>query len=191
MTKRFLLGLTGGIGAGKTLALKEFARLGAETVSADEIALRVRVRIAGKLAKAFGTTDRAKLGRIVFADPKKRKVLERMTHPLIMRELLKKIRKAKGLCVADVPLLFEGGHQKLFDATLLVVSRDAKRINRIVRRDGLSRSQALRRLRAQMPQKRKAVLADVVIENDGNRAEFLRKLRPYHKGLELLRQGGD
>lgn len=191
MKKRFLLGLTGGIAAGKSLALREFARLGAETVSADDLARCVFGRVARRIARVFGTADRKKLGAIVFAHAGKRRALEKMTHPLIIKEVKRRMAKARGLLVADVPLLFEGGYEKLFDATMLVTAKDSLRLGRILRRDKLTRAQALRRIQAQMPQKKKALLADVVVTNDGNRAEFLRRLKPYYKGFELLRQGGD
>ncbi|HVC08337.1 MAG TPA: dephospho-CoA kinase [Elusimicrobiota bacterium] len=193
------IGLTGGTGAGKTQALREFRRLGAATVSSDAVArdvVRPGRPAHRKIVAAFGKSvlgaggrlDRRKLGQKIFSSPQLRRRLERITHPEILREMERRLKALPSgrVAVADVPLLFEGGHQKRFDAVIFVSARAALRADRVMRRDGLSRVQALRRMSAQWPEDRKAALADVVIANAGSREKFLAAVREYHKALTLI-----
>src|SRR5688572_3968777 len=110
--RAFSLALTGGIGAGKSLALATFARLGAATASADEIARR-QAKPGGpankRLKALVGTADRAAIARIVFRDPAARRRLEKATHPLVIAEIRRRARTASDVFVADIPLYFEAG----------------------------------------------------------------------------------
>ncbi len=197
---RFVLGLTGGIGSGKSAALAEFARLGASVVDADEIA-RAQARRGGPgwrgVVRAFGRgvldargeLDRAALAARVFSDAAARRRLERAAHPPILRELSRRIARARGLVVADVPLLFEGGLERRFDATALVTCPLPERLRRVRRRDGISAADAARRARAQWPERRKRALADLRLDNGGSRAALRAKVRRLYAGLTLLHGG--
>ena len=134
---RFVVGLTGGIGSGKSTALDAFDRLGAATVSLDQIAkeqakpgrdgFKAMVKAFGKtILKKDGTIDRAALGKIVFSDKKARLKLEKATHPGILKEMKGLIGKMNGLVVVDVPLLFEKNLEKYFDATILIAATPKK-----------------------------------------------------------------
>lgn len=197
---RFVVGLTGGIATGKSTALAEFARRGAAVVSLDGIAHeqarpggaahRAIVRDFGTcVLKRDGTIDRAFLGRIVFADAAARRGLEKATHPLILREMERRVRRARGVVVVDVPLLFEKKLQGRFDATLLVACPPGQQARRLARRDGLPPAEVRRRLAAQWPLSRKRALADAVIENDSTPAALRAKVRAWHAGLTLLHGG--
>ncbi len=197
------IGLTGGTGAGKSLALREFARLGAETISSDAVA-RAVVRPGRpayrEIVAVFGASvlgegarlDRRKLSAMVFSSLRLRRRLERITHPKILREMERRIDAAHpgAVVVADVPLLFEGGHQRRFDAAVFVSAPASLRAERIMRRDGLSRRQAQSRMSAQWPETRKAALADVVIVNTGSRKRFLTAVREHYKAMALIAAAG-
>lgn len=203
MSRGLTLGLTGGIGAGKSTALEEFSRLGARTLSLDRLA-RDLVRRGGfgfsKVVRAFGPEvvgadgelDREELGRRVFSNKARRRRLEGILHPMILREMRRWMaarRKTRGLSVVDVPLLFENKLAPHFDATLLIAAKREIQIKRAVQRGGLTPAQARLRLAAQMPQKAKQGLADAVVFNNGSKQDLRRTLRTYYKAFELI-QGG-
>lgn len=198
--KRLVVGLTGGIGTGKSTALKAFESLGASTVSLDQMAkeqakpgrqgYKAIVKNFGKrILTADGTINRALLGRVVFNDKNARLGLERATHPLILKEMRELIGRLKGLVVVDVPLLFEKKLQKNFDATILIACKPDKQLKRIINRDGLGLEEARLRVKAQLPLAQKRTLADVTIDNDNDLATLEKKVREYHQGLELLHRG--
>lgn len=197
---RFVVGLTGGIGTGKSSALAEFSRRGASVVSLDEIA-RAQARPGGAgwkaIVRAFGRgvldesggVDRRALGARVFRDAEARRRLERATHPAILREMDKRTARLSGVVVVDVPLLFEKGLERRFDATALVACRPAEQLRRVRRRDRLSAAAATRRIRAQWPLRRKRALADITLDNDGSRKALNTRVRRLHAGLSLLYGG--
>jgi dephospho-CoA kinase len=200
--KTLKVGVTGGIGSGKSSALSATRRWGAAVVDADEIA-REQARPGGeafrRIVKAFGKSildeekaiDRKKLGAIVFKDAAKRRKLERITHPLVLKELSRRLKAAKGVAYAAVPLLFESGAESLFDLTMTIEAPAAARRRRVARRDALSEAQVGERIAAQMTEKERASRADVVIRNDGSKMNFLKKVREYHRALSLLRHGAE
>jgi dephospho-CoA kinase len=198
--KRFVAGLTGGIGTGKSSALAEFERRGASTLSLDRIAReqarpgrgghRAIVRAFGPgVLDAGGEIDRRALGAKVFRNPAARRRLERATHPLILREMERLLARMEGVVIVDAPLLFEAGLRDRFDATLLVACRPAEQIRRVRRRDRLTAAEARRRVAAQWPLARKRALADFTLDNDGTPAALRAKVRAAHAGLALLHGG--
>lgn len=197
---RFVVGLTGGIATGKSTALAELERLGAATVSLDQIAReqarpgreayeRIVRDFGSCILRPDGTIDRALLGRVVFSDASARKGLERATHPLILRELDRLVSKLRGLVVVDVPLLFEKGLAKHYDATILIACRPGTQLKRLTARDGIPPVEAKRRIAAQWPLAQKRLLADVTIDNDTTVAALRAAVSEYHAGLELLYGG--
>ena len=175
--KRLVLGITGGIASGKSTVMHLLAGRGIPTVSSDDLAhacirrgrpaYRAVVRRFGKdVLTRGGEVDRSKLGDIVFADPKKRKVLEKIVHPCVVQGLKDFVRRhPKGIIALDIPLLFESRLQGLVDKTIVIYSTRAQQIARLRWRSGLSRPQALARLRAQMPLGQKCRRADIVVQN--------------------------
>ncbi len=198
---RLTVGLTGGIGSGKSEALKSFARAGAATVSLDGIAHELSKKgkpLYKAIVRAFGreilgdagSIDRRALGERVFKSPRLRRRLEAATHPAIRREMRRRLAVAKRrVVVVDVPLLFEGKRQKDFDVTVLITAPRQRRIARVRRRDGLKKSEILKRMRAQMPDADKRRLADVEIRNDVSLKDLARKVRQYQNALELIAGG--
>jgi len=197
---RLVLGLTGGIGSGKSEALRAFRRLGAGTLCLDMLAhqaLRRGGEAYRSVLRAFpgvrgrdGELDRRALGQAVFADPRLRRRLERLTHPAISARMRRRLRAhRRGLLVVDAPLLFEAGLQREFDLTAVVTAGLRTRLARLRRRDGFSGAELRRRAAAQLPLAAKARRADVVIVNDGSRAGLRRRVREYHRALELMYGG--
>lgn len=170
------IGLTGGIAAGKSEALKAFERLGAATLSSDEVVheLLETEPLRGRLVERWGPevsssegVNRAKIGEIVFADPEQLTWLEAQIHPLVQErtaEWLTSLPEATEVAVVEVPLLFEAGSDKAFDTTVSIVTADEVRRERAA-----ARGHALvdEREARQLTQMEKAELADHMIENDG------------------------
>jgi len=185
MKKRVLIGLTGGIASGKSVVLREFRRLGARTLDCDIIArdavkpgrpaLRQIYRKFGKsVFKKGGSSsaslDRKALGKIVFASAQKRKELEKIVHPQVVRVLKKKISTLRsGIMVIDIPLLFEVHLEKLVDYTLVVWAPRKIQFSRLLARNSMGRKEALNRLASQWPLSKKRKLADFTLNNSGSR----------------------
>jgi dephospho-CoA kinase len=117
--------------------------------------------------------DRVKLGDIVFADKRKLIELDKIIHPLVYQEwraLLEKISKKEknAIILSDVPLLFEGNMQHLFDSTVLVLIAPDEQIRRLIARNRVSKKEAEKRLKSQMSINEKIALADIVIDNEGS-----------------------
>ncbi len=172
-----VLGLTGGIGAGKSTALEAFARRGCPTLSSDEVvhdlyataAVREAVvtRFGPGVLDQSGEVDRARLAPIVFADPASREFLEQLLHPLVADELerFRTLYPEHEVLVHEVPLLYEAGLADRYDAVVLVTApADLRRLRAPGRFD--------ERAGTQLPEADKLELADHVIVNDGDFAKL-------------------
>ena len=172
------IGLTGGIAAGKSTALKAFAALGAATLSSDEVVheLLESEPLLGRLAERWGPevlvdeggVDRAKIGGIVFADPEQLSWLEAQIHPLVRERTaawLTSLPAETEVAVVEVPLLFEAGSEVAFDTTVAIVTSDEVRRERAA-----ARGHALvdEREARQLTQPEKAERAEHVVVNDGS-----------------------
>jgi dephospho-CoA kinase len=175
-----LVGLTGGVATGKSTVAKMFKQCGAVVIDADELAHDV-VR-AGKpawreIVSLFGkavlnqdrSLNRQTLGNIVFRNPKKRRQLESIIHPRVAREQARLTRQAartdpSAVVIYDVPLLFEVGIDKRVDQTIVVTADRETQIARLKNRNGLSRAEAIRRIKSQMPLAKKKQLANYILD---------------------------
>jgi dephospho-CoA kinase len=173
------VGLTGGIGAGKSAVAAIFASLGAFIVDTDAIAREVVAPKSDGLleiarvwphAVRSGALDRAALADTIFSDPAARERLNALLHPHIRRVAMEHERRAKPgqLVVHVVPLLFETGYDKLVDKSVLVVAPLAERVARVVERDKLDEARVRARIAAQIEPEQARRNADFIIENDGN-----------------------
>ena len=208
MSRRFLLvGLTGGIATGKSTVAGVFRRLGAVVVDADRLAREVVApgepalaeiarEFGPKVLQPDGTLDRKRLGAIVFGDAGRRRRLEAITHPAIRARFLARLQALTdegfdGLVVFDAPVMIESGGYRAMDRLVVVVTDEATQLARLMARDGISRGQALDRIRSQMPLADKARLADHVIDNSGDRAATEARTRAVHAALvrELAARG--
>jgi dephospho-CoA kinase len=179
------IGLTGGIAAGKSEALKAFARLGAATLSSDAVVHELleseplRSRLAerwGSEVLADGDLDRTRIGEIVFGDPGQLSWLEEQIHPLVQERTaawLTSLPAETEVAVVEVPLLFEAGSDRVFDTTVAIVSADEVR-----RQRAAARGHALvdEREARQLTQLEKAERAEHAIENDGSVEDLERAL---------------
>lgn len=190
-----LVGLTGGIGAGKSAVASRLASHGAMIIDGDKLAREVVAPGTEGLAEvvaAFGdgvlapdgSLDRPALGKIVFSDPEARRRLEGITHPLIRARTVELIMAAAPgtIVVNDVPLLVEGGMASAFELVVIVFAPLEARIERLARTRGMSREEAESRIAAQATDEQRRAVADVAIENDGT-------LDDLHKRVDAVWEG--
>jgi dephospho-CoA kinase len=182
------VGLTGGIGAGKSEVSKRLAAQGAVVIDADFIAREVVAPGTDGLAEivsAFGpgiltpdgALDRVRLGDIVFADPDKLAVLNSIVHPRVgtrMRELEDSAGPG-AVVVHDVPLIAENGLAGAYDLVVVVDVQPRVQLDRLVRQRGMSREQAEARLAAQASREERLAIATIVVDNSGSLAELDRQ----------------
>jgi dephospho-CoA kinase len=175
--------LSGGIATGKSYCLARFASLGAPTIDADALAHQavapgtagfaaVRERFGDGVIAPDGSLDREALGRIVFADANARQTLEAIIHPAVYAAIQRWFeglsrRGARAIGIADIPLLYETGHDKDFDVVIVTSCPPETQLERLMTRPQMTRDDALRRIAAQWPVARKAALADHVIDTSG------------------------
>lgn len=178
------IGLTGGIGSGKSTVAELFAEHGAYVVDADAIAREVVAPGTPglqELADAFGpgvladdgSLDRAALAEIVFSDPSARELLNRITHPRIAArtaEILESL-PAEAVIIHDVPLLVEAGLSQAYDVVVVVDAPDEVRVARLIER-GLSEQDARARIASQASREERLAAADVVIDNSGSLSDL-------------------
>jgi dephospho-CoA kinase len=189
--------LTGGIATGKSYCLRHFAELGAPVVDADRLArdavaagspglAAVVDRFGSEILAPDGSLDRAMLGRIVFGDSRARAALEAIVHPEVyrrIREWLANLPAATRVAIADIPLVFETGHNHDFDGVVVAACDAAEQLRRLVARDGLSESDANARLAAQWPIDEKVKRGDYVVWTDRGFAETDRQIRDVYARL--------
>jgi dephospho-CoA kinase len=189
------VGLTGGIGAGKSAVADVFAGLGAFVVDTDAIAREVVAPNSDglmEIARVWphtvrdGTLDRAALADIVFADASARERLNALLHPHIRRLALEREARAKPgqLIVHVVPLLFETGYDRLVDRSVLVAAPLEARVARVVERDRLDEGRVRARMAAQIEPEQARAAADYIIENDGDLTNLRERARAVYRALE-------
>jgi dephospho-CoA kinase len=194
------VGLTGGIGAGKSEVSRLLAAHGAVIVDADLIAREVVAPGTQGLAAvvaafgqdvlaADGSLDRPKLGAIVFADPEKLAALNAIVHPLVGRRSAE-LEAAAGpgaVVVHDVPLLAENGLAPLYDVVVVVDAADETRLRRLVELRGMSEEDARARMAAQATREERLAVADLVIDNDGPLERLAPQVREVWEKLAAYR----
>jgi dephospho-CoA kinase len=188
------VGLTGGIGSGKSAVAAALAERGAAIVDADVLAREVVApwseglrEIGARWPRAIGpdgALDRAALARIVFADERARAALNAITHPRVRARAEELEREApEGLVVHVVPLLFEGDFWRRCEKTVVVVAPDEVRIARVIARDAAERHEVERRMAAQIDPALARTRADYVVENDGDLTVLRERTARVHDAL--------
>ncbi len=187
-----ILGITGGIGAGKSRVSQCFQSLGATLIDADKIARQVLEkdgRAYHDVVKAFGedivsadqTIDRKRLANVVFQNPKHLALLNSLTHPHVFAEMREQIQRADtDLVCLDVPLLFTCDFPIFCDKTLAVLAPRELRILRVMERDGATRKEILKRMENQLSDEEFRQKADYVIVNDGDEESLFQKVKEIY-----------
>lgn len=196
----YIIGLTGGIGSGKSTVGSMLAQLGAVVIDTDRVArevvapgsttLQEIVRYFGHdVLQADGSLDRKKLGSLVFADETKRKILNKITHPAIknaVREKLGQIeqRDPGAVVVIEAPLLIEAGMTEMVDEVWLVTVAPEIQVKRVMERDGLSYEAAMQRIGSQLPSSEQMAYSDVVISTGQSLEQVRREIKRQWRRLK-------
>ncbi len=178
-------GLTGGIATGKSTVAAIFEKAGARLIDADRISRDVVrkgspayedivAHFGAKVLLPGGEVDRKRLAAIIFSSPAEQQALEHIVHPRVRQEIDRRLARIRqqapeALVVVDIPLLFESGMDRGWDATVVVYTSEPLQLERLRARDGLTEAEAWARIRAQMPIESKKTLATLVIDNSGSR----------------------
>lgn len=192
----YVLGLTGGIGSGKSTLSDFFKELGFKIIDADIVArevvkkdslgLKQIVAVFGQEVLAFDQTlDRKKLGALVFNDSEKLTQLNEIVHPLVKKTMLEKLalEKEQGakVVVLEVPLLFETGYEKYCDAVVNVYVNKELQVKRIMERDHLSENEANKRIESQLAAEKRKEKATFTVDSSGTveqtRAQVIKWLK--------------
>jgi dephospho-CoA kinase len=190
------LGVTGGLGAGKSTACQRFKENGAVIFDADSVAkeiLQTTQEVQDRIAEEFGTdvvkdgrVDTRKLASQAFSNEENQSILNNIVHPYVIEAFEKRrdeLEKKVGLLVVDAPLIFESGFDSHLDHTLLIFASLKMRIARALRRGNLTREEILRRMDLQMPEEDKRDLASFVIENNGSIEELNQEIDKLYQQL--------
>ncbi|MYZ35932.1 MULTISPECIES: dephospho-CoA kinase [unclassified Streptomyces] len=190
------LGLTGGIGAGKSEVSRLLTGYGAVLIDSDRIAREVVepgtpglaavvAEFGPEVLTADGRLDRPKLGAIVFADQDRLRALNAIVHPLVRARSAELESEAgpDAIVVHDVPLLVENGMTGLFDLVVVVDASPETQLDRLVRKRGMAESEARDRMAAQATREERRAVADVVIDNDGPLERLEPRVREVWKEL--------
>jgi dephospho-CoA kinase len=189
--------LTGGIATGKSFCLERFGALGAATIDADLMArdavapgspglARVVARFGRGMLRPDGALDRSALGRLIFEDRTARADLEAIVHPEVYRRIsdwYANLPLGTRVAIADIPLLFETGHEHQFERVIVAACDPDEQVRRVMARDRLSQADARARLAAQWPIEAKARRADFVIRTDASFAETEAQVREVFRRL--------
>jgi len=191
------VGLTGGIGSGKSEVTRRLAALGAYVVDADVLAREVvepgtpglaavAAEFGAEVLRPDGSLDRDRLGAIVFADPAARARLNAIVHPLVGAATAERFAAAPAdaIVVHDVPLLVEVGLAAAYDVVLVVAATAETQGSRLVRARGMSADEARSRIAAQAPLADKLAVADFVITNDGSLDDLDRQVQAVWLALQ-------
>ncbi len=194
----YILGVTGGIGSGKSTVCSILSDIGWYVVDFDLIAAQVleRENVKKELYSIFGRDVFDSQGRVnrrmisleIFSDSDKRAKLESLVHPIVEREAFDQAKKAEdagnSFIAFDCPLLIEKGLWSKVNWVLVVVAPEALRIKRASEKLGITEDEVLKRMRAQMDDKKRTYYADFVVENDGSLEDLRRKIAEISKKIK-------
>ena len=189
-----IVGLTGGIGSGKSTVAGMFERLGVPVYYADDEAKKLMVtseELISGIKDRFGDKaydekglNRAFLAQVVFNDPERLKALNELVHPEVEKHFRNWVSKqVASYVIQENPLLFEKNRQDQYDAIIVVIAPLQMRIDRVMARDGVSQADVEARVRNQMDQDHKGKLANYVIENDGDLRSCQQAVNAIHKNI--------
>ena len=195
---QFIVGLTGGIGCGKTTVSDEFAKLGICVVDADIVARQMVApgsdclqAIATKFGESIlldnGHLNRAKLREAIFANPDDKKWLDKLMHPAIRKQMQDELKNADSdYAILSAPLLFENGLDKMVDVTLVVDISEQLQIERTTKRDDVDSEQIRNIIKAQIDRASRREKADFIVENNKPWAQIQPQIAPLHQKFIAL-----
>jgi dephospho-CoA kinase len=210
MQTTLAIGITGGIGGGKSEACRIFERHGATVIDADALARelmdshpaiqrRIRKQLGDHLYGPDGHVDRKAMSKMLFTDDSARKKINEIVHPVVIEEiagLLSAARQKRSPwgVIVEAALIYESGVESLFDYVIVVTADQELRTTRVMQRSGLSRQEVLERMESQMSDEEKCSRADFVIHNDGTTADLAARcllIEKLMKGLGAPATGED
>jgi dephospho-CoA kinase len=189
-----LIGLTGGIGSGKSTVAKRWVELGATEIDADLLAREVVepgtkglnylvAEFGNEILQSSGELNRKRLGALIFEDDSARLKLEAALHPLIQELAAKRVAASSGMIVYSIPLLVETQSKLRFDRIVAISCSEETRIERLMETRSMTREQARLRIQAQASDKQREAIADLVINSDCPLPEFLRRADAAYQSL--------
>lgn len=194
-----IIGLTGGISSGKSFVSEYLQKLGAIVIDADKLARaavepgspalqEIRSYFGDEVFEPSGELNRKKLGEIIFNSVRDKEKLNSIIHPMVIEETKRQIEKYKvenkgPAIIIDAPLLIEAGMHNLTDEIWVVAVNEEIQIERLIKRDKLTRQEALNRLKMQMPLQEKLKYADQIIDNNGSKEDTLRCVQALWKEM--------
>ncbi len=192
---KMVIGLTGNYGMGKSFVLSVFRELGAIVIDSDDIVnlilhdknviLDIKKILGDGIEKKNSTLDKEIVAKIIFNNNELRHKLEVLLHPMVFDKIetyLQKIKGKRQLIIVEVPLLFEGGYQNRFDRTVTVFTTQKAALERLMKA-GVSRSNAMKRLKAQLPIQTKKKKADYLIDNNDSKQNTRKQVKNIYKQL--------
>lgn len=195
----YCVGLTGGIASGKSTVSALLSKMGARLIDADVVARSAVAtgssawqaivdRFGQEILMEDGSVNRGMLGGKIFAEPALRNWLDALTHPAIRQEIFRQMQLAREegcrLLVLDIPLLIEAGWREFVDEVWVVYVRPDVQLNRLMKRNTLSREQALQRIQSQMSLEEKVGYADLVIDNNAGLEELEKQVSDAWRRLQ-------
>lgn len=190
-----LIGLTGGIGSGKSTVARRWVELGATEIDADVLARQVVMpgtrglglvvaRFGSEILTPEGTLDRAKLAKIAFASQSNRKDLEKILHPLIQELAQKQVAGLAGVIVYTIPLLVETDSPLHFDKVVAISCNQETRISRLIETRAMTREEALERISSQATDQERENRADIVIDSDCSLEELMNRAQEVFQSFD-------
>jgi dephospho-CoA kinase len=195
-----VIGLTGGIATGKSTVSAILKKAGAEIIDADRIAREVVKKglpAYREIVENFGETvllsngeiNRSVLGDLIFNDPRKKQLLNRIVHPHVRRETNRQLKDMENsspdtIAVLDIPLLFEAEMHKDLSEVIVVYAPEHIQVKRLMKRDNISEADAVARVRSQMPIEEKKKRATIVIDNSGTMQDTRKRTLEIFKTLK-------
>jgi dephospho-CoA kinase len=185
---KYIIGITGGIGSGKSTVADLFRKRGFHVIDADGIArdvvkpgsellLKITTHFGKDILNRDGSLNREKLASIVFQNEKEREYLEQILHPKIISQIIIQIEKAdEKTVIIVVPLLIESGMDKLCDLVIVVIADVETRMTRIEKRNTVDRDEIISRINAQISDTERSENADIIIDNNSDMNELARQV---------------
>ena len=195
---RLKVGITGGIGSGKSLACRYLEELGYKVIYADKIAKELYAsnkallkKLAGEFGKSIlnsdGTLNRINARKVIFSNKKNIKRVNSIVHPFVFREMNRIVAGLKDRIIFfEAAIMFESGSYKRMNYVVLIYADKETRIKRIINRDGVKRSDVLKLMKLQLDEREKLKRADFVIKNNSTAAELKKKIKAFNRLIKLL-----